>query len=113
MRIILKKKPKNPVLIEGFPGFGLVGTITTEYLINELKGIEEESATDASVVQTVVYEVGKRHAFEDLKAWFKALYEILLGQEQGPRMGSFIALYGLGETVALIERALAGENLGG
>ena len=84
-----------------------------EDLINELKGIEEESATDASVVQTVVYEVGKRHAFEDLKAWFKALYEILLGQEQGPRMGSFIALYGLGETVALIERALAGENLGG
>jgi len=37
MRIVLKKKPKNPVIIEGFPGFGLVGTISTEYLINELK----------------------------------------------------------------------------
>ncbi len=37
MRIVLKKKPKNPIVIEGFPGFGLVGTITTEYLINELK----------------------------------------------------------------------------
>jgi len=37
MRIVLKKKPKNPLIIEGFPGFGLVGTITTEYLINELK----------------------------------------------------------------------------
>lgn len=36
MRIVLKKKPKNPIIIEGFPGFGLVGTITTEYLINEL-----------------------------------------------------------------------------
>jgi uncharacterized protein len=37
MRIVLKKKPKNPIIIEGFPGFGLVGTISTEYLINELK----------------------------------------------------------------------------
>jgi len=37
-----------------------------------------------------------------------ALYEILLGQSQGPRMGSFIALYGLKETAALIRRVLAG-----
>jgi len=37
MRIVLKEKPKNPTIIEGFPGFGLVGTISTEYLINELK----------------------------------------------------------------------------
>ena len=47
----------------------------------------------------------------DLRAWFRALYEILLGQSQGPRMGSFIALYGLAETITLIERALAGEDL--
>ena len=66
---------------------------------------------DAAATQTQVYEVGKRHPFDDLKAWFKALYEILLGQSQGPRMGSFIALYGAAETVALIERVLAGENL--
>ncbi len=37
MKIVLKKKPKNPIIIEGFPGFGLVGTITTEFLLNELK----------------------------------------------------------------------------
>lgn len=37
MDIVLDKKPKNPVIIEGFPGFGLVGTITTEFLITELK----------------------------------------------------------------------------
>lgn len=37
MKVILKKKPKNATIIEGFPGFGLVGTITTEYLVNELK----------------------------------------------------------------------------
>ena len=52
--------------------------------------------------------MGKRHAFADLRAWFQALYEILLGQATGPRMGSFIALYGLEETRALIDRALSG-----
>lgn len=62
-------------------------------------------------IQTEVYEVGKRYPFESLRDWFRALYEILLGQSQGPRMGSFIALYGLAETVALIDRALAGEDL--
>ncbi|HKF61397.1 MAG TPA: lysine--tRNA ligase [Dongiaceae bacterium] len=62
-------------------------------------------------IQDRVYAVGKRHAFADLRAWFQALYEILLGQATGPRMGSFIALYGLGETAALIDKALAGEDL--
>ncbi|MCH7832570.1 MAG: lysine--tRNA ligase, partial [Proteobacteria bacterium] len=66
---------------------------------------------DAETIQTEVYEVGKRHPFPDLKAWFNALYEILLGQSQGPRMGSFIALYGLQETQDLIKRAIAGEDL--
>ena len=66
---------------------------------------------DAEAIQTEVYEVGKRHAFADLRAWFKALYEILLGQADGPRMGSFVALYGRAETRALIERALKGESL--
>lgn len=67
--------------------------------------------TEAADIQTEVYEVGKRHGFENLRDWFKACYEVLLGQEQGPRMGSFIALYGLGETVELIGKALAGEDL--
>ena len=66
---------------------------------------------DAETLQTQVYEVGKRHAFPDLRAWFKALYEILLGQSEGPRMGSFIALYGRRETLDLIARALKGESL--
>ncbi|MFH1805380.1 MAG: lysine--tRNA ligase [Pseudomonadota bacterium] len=68
---------------------------------------------DGSEVQNAVFEVGKQHdCFADLKAWFRALYEILLGQEQGPRMGSFIALYGIDESITLIDRALAGEDLG-
>ena len=66
---------------------------------------------DAEAIQTQVFEVGKRHAFPDLRSWFKSLYEILLGQDQGPRMGSFIKLYGRDETVRLIRRALAGEDL--
>jgi len=66
----------------------------------------------ADAIQTEVYEAGKRHAcFANLRDWFRALYEILLGQDSGPRMGSFIALYGLDETVALLDRAIAGEDL--
>ncbi|MBO6519454.1 MAG: lysine--tRNA ligase [Rhodospirillales bacterium] len=66
---------------------------------------------DAEAIQTEVYEIGKRDAFPDLKDWFRALYEILLGQSQGPRMGSFIALYGREETLELIERAIRGEDM--
>jgi lysyl-tRNA synthetase class 1 len=67
--------------------------------------------SDAEALQTIVYEIGKTHDFPELRLWFKAIYEVLLGQEQGPRMGSFIALYGRLETVTLIRRALAGEDL--
>ena len=62
----------------------------------------------AEEIQAVVYAVGKEHGFEPLRAWFSALYEVLLGQTQGPRFGSFIELYGIPETRALIQNALAG-----
>ena len=68
---------------------------------------------EPEAIQHEVYEVGKRHGFENLRDWFRALYEILFGQSQGPRMGSFIALYGIDKTIALIRRALAGEGLPG
>jgi lysyl-tRNA synthetase class 1 len=58
-------------------------------------------------IQTQVFEVGKRHSFESLRAWFQALYETLLGSPQGPRMGSFIALYGIENSRKLIAEALA------
>ena len=51
------------------------------------------------------------HGFENLRQWFQALYEVLLGQSSGPRMGSFVALYGVEETVALLDRVLSGEDL--
>jgi lysyl-tRNA synthetase class 1 len=67
--------------------------------------------TSAEDIQTTVYEVGKRNDFEPLRDWFKALYQVLLGQDQGPRFGSFVALYGLSESIALINRALRAEDL--
>ena len=65
--------------------------------------------TDAEELQSMVFAVGKEHGFEPLRDWFKALYEVLLGASQGPRFGGFIALYGVDETVALIDKGLAGE----
>ena len=67
--------------------------------------------TDGETVQAEVYAVGKAHAFEPLRDWFRCLYEVLLGQSEGPRFGSFAAIYGIAETVTLIRRALAGEDL--
>jgi lysyl-tRNA synthetase class 1 len=73
---------------------------------------EDRLATIAEAIQQEVYEIGKRHGFaDDLRAWFKALYEILLGQSEGPRFGSFVAFYGPSETTALIRRALQGQPL--
>src|SRR5215472_11703737 len=62
---------------------------------------------DGEAVQNMVYEVGKAHAFEPLRDWFKALYEVLFGQSQGPRFGSFAALFGCAETAAMIRSRLA------
>ena len=66
---------------------------------------------DGAVVQNIVYEIGKVHGFEPLRAWFAALYEVLFGESQGPRFGSFAALFGCAQTAAMIRRALAGEFL--
>ncbi len=66
---------------------------------------------DAEAIQNEVYAAGKEAGFEPLRAWFTALYEVLLGQSQGPRFGSFAAIFGLDRTIALIERALAGDDL--
>jgi lysyl-tRNA synthetase class 1 len=61
----------------------------------------------AETIQHAVFEVGKRHPFPDLRSWFGCLYQVLLGQQEGPRFGGFVALYGIPETIALIRSALA------
>ncbi len=76
---------------------------------------------DASQIQEVVYEVGRREPFLDRSGriktkdgkpgvsldWFNMLYQVLLGQEKGPRFGSFVALYGIQNTIDMIDGALA------
>jgi len=75
----------------------------------------------AEQIQQVVYEVGRREPFLDKSGkvkskdgkpgvtldWFNMLYQVLLGQEKGPRFGSFVALYGLNNTIEMIDGALA------
>jgi lysyl-tRNA synthetase class 1 len=75
-------------------------------LHDRLAGREGQSAEE---LQNLIYEIGKTHKFEPLRDWFGAIYEVLLGAEQGPRFGSFVALYGVPETQKLIEDALAGK----
>jgi lysyl-tRNA synthetase, class I len=78
------------------------------------------AAASAEEIQEVVYEVGRREPFLDRRKtnpkdgkpgvsleWFNTLYQVLFGQEKGPRCGSFAALYGLANTVAMIDGALA------
>jgi lysyl-tRNA synthetase class 1 len=63
---------------------------------------------DGELIQNAVFEVGKRHPFESLRGWFQALYETMLGSPQGPRMGSYIALYGIDTSRRLIAESLEG-----
>ena len=77
-------------------------------LVERLKALPAD-ATDGETIQNEVYAVGKAHGFEPLRAWFQGLYEVLLGQSQGPRFGSFAAIYGLPKTIALIEAGARGE----
>jgi lysyl-tRNA synthetase class 1 len=62
-------------------------------------------------IQNAVFAVGKRHPFPDLRSFFGCLYQVLLGQQEGPRFGGFVALYGVPETIALIQSALARQAI--
>lgn len=77
-------------------------------LAARLKALPADT-TDGETIQNEVYAVGKAHVFEPLRAWFQALYEVLLGASQGPRFGSFAAIYGLPQTIELIEAGARGE----
>ncbi len=81
-------------------------------LDDQLAALPEDAS--AEEIQNIVYEIGKdpHYGFEQLRDWFKALYETLLGAEQGPRMGSFIALYGVANSRKLIAQALEGATAG-
>ena len=78
-------------------------------LVGRLKTVSESESTDGEALQTMIFSVGKDHEFENLRDWFKAIYEVCMGQSQGPRFGSFVAIYGPNETAKLIEEALSGQ----
>src|SRR6185503_12706902 len=91
--------------------------------LNDLREALAQLPADASAedIQQVVYEVGRREPFLDktgkIKSkdgkpgvaldWFNMLYQVLLGQEKGPRFGSFVAVHGLQNTIDMIDGALA------
>ncbi len=67
-----------------------------------------ENDRDAEAIQNEIYRIGREHyGKERMRDWFAAMYETLLGAKQGPRMGSFIALFGVTETISLIKDALS------
>jgi lysyl-tRNA synthetase class 1 len=74
--------------------------------------LETTAETNGEALQNLSFEIGKAHGFADrLRDWFKAFYEVALGQEQGPRFGSFAALFGPKKTAALLRQALNGAFL--
>jgi len=97
-----------PTLHRRKPDDGEARALTA--LDEELAATSEDAT--AEELQNIVYEIGKdpHFGFESLRDWFRALYETLLGSSQGPRMGSFIALYGIERTRKLIAEALEGQT---
>ena len=64
-----------------------------------------KNSTDPEAIQTIVYSVGKDNGYQDnLREWFKAIYEIIFGDVDGPRMGFFISFFGIEETIKLINK---------
>jgi lysyl-tRNA synthetase class 1 len=82
--------------------------VALEDLASSLAALPE--GADAEAIQNLVYEIGKRHPFASLKDWFACLYQVLLGQSEGPRFGGFAILYGIAPTIRLIETALKREE---
>lgn len=73
-------------------------------LIIRLQAMKDE--TDAETIQTEIYQIGKDFKFENLRDWFKLIYQVLFGKDDGPRFGTFVAIYGIEKTIRLIESRL-------
>ncbi len=72
-------------------------------LVKRLKDCKEQ--TDPEAIQTIIYSVGKDNGYkENLREWFKAIYEIIFGEQDGPRMGFFISFFGIKESIELINK---------
>ena len=74
-------------------------------LIKVLKKVSQ--STEAEKIQTIIYSAGKENGYsDDLRSWFKLIYEVVFGEENGPRMGFFISFFGVKETIDLMEKKL-------
>ena len=73
------------------------------FLGKRLKDCKE--GMDPEAIQTIVYSVGKDNGYEkNLRDWFKAIYEIIFGEQDGPRIGFFISFFGIKESIELISK---------
>ena len=79
-----------------------------EIFVDIIKLLENDINFESSAeeIQTQLYEIGKKHKFENLKDFFKLVYQVILGQDQGPRLGSFIKLFGIGETIDYLKKII-------
>ena len=73
-------------------------------LIKRIKLLPDNA--DAETIQTEIYQIGKDHKFDNLRDWFKLIYQVLFGKNNGPRFGTFIAIYGVKETIDLVKERL-------
>ena len=73
-----------------------------EHLIIRLSEIKQNLKPEE--IQTIVYATGKENGYEkNLRDWFKLIYEVVFGEENGPRMGYFVSFFGLKETIELMK----------
>ena len=81
--------------------------VALKELLDLLADVSDEQENDGAFLQSLVFQVGKNHGYEKkMRDWFLALYQILLGQDQGPRMGSFIALFGRDNFAKLVQEKI-------
>ncbi|OEY87062.1 lysine--tRNA ligase [Wolbachia pipientis] len=111
--------PTNNIVLDKLSGFAVkyyhdfikptksyrTPTAKEENALLDLKSVLQSLSQTASAeeIQAEVFSIGKKHNYSNLRDWFQLLYETLLGQQTGPRMGSFIKLYGISNTISLIE----------
>src|SRR6185437_15249457 len=82
-------------------------TVTERMALSALAGALNEQPRDmkAGPLQTIIYDIGNRY-FQPVKGWFDCLYQVLLGQTEGPRFGLFIEVYGIDNIITLIQEKL-------
>ncbi|MEE2694739.1 MAG: lysine--tRNA ligase [Pseudomonadota bacterium] len=88
-----KYRPPNTIEKEGF-----------KKLIKVLEDLNDDC--EANDIQTKIYDIGMSLDFENLKDWFSAFYQVVLGQKEGPRLGTFIKFYGINKTIDLLKEKI-------